>query len=130
MARTGDGPRGVTELDQLIGRRLRAARQLKKLSQDQLGALVGVTFQQIQKYERGANRIASSRLWQLSRALDLPITYFYPSDGEEAFDDLLAELDLPVDLDADAARNVLQSLAKANPRVRSRVVELITAIGG
>ncbi len=65
------------EVDAHVGLRLREARTLKKLSQTDLGKLVGLTFQQIQKYENGANRIGASRLWHLSQILELPVSYFF-----------------------------------------------------
>ncbi len=64
-------------VDVHVGQRLRLRRALMGLSQERLAELVGVTFQQIQKYERGANRIGSSRLYELSRVLAVPIDYFF-----------------------------------------------------
>jgi len=70
--------------DAEIGRRIRALRLERGLSQTDLGNLLGVTFQQIQKYERGANRIGSSRLHQFSKVLDVPVAYFFHGlDGED-----------------------------------------------
>lgn len=65
------------DIDAHIGEQLRAIRIQKKLSQEKLGVGVGVTFQQIQKYERGTNRIAASRLYQFSKFLKVPISEFY-----------------------------------------------------
>lgn len=65
------------DIDAHIGEQLRAIRTQKNLSQEKLGAGVGVTFQQIQKYERGTNRIAASRLYQFSKFLSVPIPEFY-----------------------------------------------------
>ncbi len=67
----------ASEKDAHIGRRLLQARVSKGLSQDDLGSMVGVSFQQIQKYEKGLNRIGSGRLWDLSVALSVPIAYFF-----------------------------------------------------
>ena len=64
-------------IDVHVGQRVRARRQVLGLSQSQLGAELGVTFQQVQKYERGTNRIGSSRLFRISRVLDVPISYFF-----------------------------------------------------
>jgi transcriptional regulator with XRE-family HTH domain len=64
-------------IDVLLGRRLRNRRRLMGLTQGQLAQLVGVRFQQIQKYEAGANRISAARLWRLSQALDVPASYFF-----------------------------------------------------
>ncbi len=65
------------DIDTHLGKRLRRRRRLLGLTQQQLAGTVGVRFQQIQKYECGANRISASRLWQLSEALEVPVGYFY-----------------------------------------------------
>jgi transcriptional regulator with XRE-family HTH domain len=72
----------ANEIDLHLGRRLRRRRRLLGLTQQQLAAAVGIRFQQIQKYECGANRISAARLWQLSLALEVPIIYFYDGLGE------------------------------------------------
>ena len=69
-----DGPHPV---DVNVGKRLRVRRTLLGMSQEKLGDALGITFQQLQKNERGANRIGSSRLFELSRILDVPISYFF-----------------------------------------------------
>ncbi len=69
-----DGPHPV---DVNVGKRLRVHRTLLGMSQEKLGDALGITFQQLQKNERGANRIGSSRLFELSRILDVPISYFF-----------------------------------------------------
>jgi transcriptional regulator with XRE-family HTH domain len=66
-----------SDIDVHLGKRLRRRRRLLGLTQQQLAGTVGVRFQQIQKYECGANRISASRLWQLSEALEVPVGYFY-----------------------------------------------------
>ncbi|MDP1873091.1 helix-turn-helix domain-containing protein [Phenylobacterium sp.] len=70
------------EIDVHLGKRLRRRRRLLGLTQQQLAGACGVRFQQIQKYECGANRISAARLWQLSEALEVPVAYFY--DGLSA----------------------------------------------
>lgn len=60
-----------------VGRRVRAARMAKGMSQTGLGKALGLSFQQIQKYENGSNRIGSSRLWDISNLLDTPIDFFF-----------------------------------------------------
>ena len=67
----------AAEIDLHLGRRLRRRRRLLGLTQQQLGERVGVRFQQIQKYECGANRLSAARLWELAEALETPVTYFY-----------------------------------------------------
>lgn len=71
-------------IDVHLGRRLRRRRRLLGLTQQQLAVQVGVRFQQIQKYECGANRLGAARLWELSEALKTPISYFYDGLGEES----------------------------------------------
>ena len=70
------------QIDLHLGKRLRRRRRLLGLTQQQLASAVGVRFQQIQKYECGANRISAARLWELAEALEVPINYFY--EGLEA----------------------------------------------
>jgi transcriptional regulator with XRE-family HTH domain len=72
------------DIDVHLGRRLRRRRRLLGLTQQQLAGSVGVRFQQIQKYECGANRISAARLWQLSEALEVPVGYFYDGLSEAA----------------------------------------------
>ncbi len=66
-----------------VGSRLRQRRQLLGLSQEKLGEAIGLTFQQVQKYERGANRIGASRLYELSRVLDVPVGFFFDEMSRE-----------------------------------------------
>src|SRR3954470_17706708 len=64
-------------MDIHVGSRVRLRRTLCGLSQEKLGDAIGLTFQQVQKYERGANRISASRLFALSQALDVPVSFFF-----------------------------------------------------
>lgn len=77
-------PRKSTEtpdaVDIHVGERVRAERVRRDLSQSELGAAIGVTFQQVQKYERGANRISASMLARIAKALDTAIADFFPLD--------------------------------------------------
>jgi len=72
--RASDGPNPI---DVQVGSRVRLRRNMLGLSQEKLGQMIGLTFQQVQKYERGANRISASRLYELSRVLDVPILFFF-----------------------------------------------------
>jgi transcriptional regulator with XRE-family HTH domain len=72
-----EGAHVGNDIDLHLGKRLRRRRRLLGLTQQQLAATVGVRFQQIQKYECGANRISAARLWRLSEALEVPVAYFY-----------------------------------------------------
>lgn len=75
---TGNSKR-ANSVDAHIGLRVRTRRMLVGMSQEKLGELLKVTFQQIQKYERGANRVSASRLFQLAKVLGVPISYFFDS---------------------------------------------------
>jgi len=64
-------------IDVHVGARVRLRRTLMGMSQEKLGEAIGLTFQQVQKYERGANRVGASRLFDLSRVLDVPVSFFF-----------------------------------------------------
>ena len=71
-------------VDEHVGNRIRVRRTLLGMSQEKLGEALGLTFQQVQKYEKGANRVSASRLFQLSKILKVPVSYFFenmPSDA-------------------------------------------------
>lgn len=76
----------TNEIDFYVGKRLRRRRRLLGLTQQVLGDKVGIRFQQIQKYECGANRISAARLFELSEALSVPIQYFYEGLMEDEVD--------------------------------------------
>jgi transcriptional regulator with XRE-family HTH domain len=67
----------ATEVDVHVGKRLRVRRSLLSLSQEKLAEAIGLTFQQVQKYERGMNRISAGRLYQFSKILNVPVGYFF-----------------------------------------------------
>jgi len=75
MANEKDGRPSPVDIH--VGARIRLRRTLLGLSQERLGDALGLTFQQVQKYERGLNRVGASRLFDLSRILDVPISFFY-----------------------------------------------------
>ena len=64
-------------IDVHVGNRIRLRRTLLGLSQEKLAALLGLTFQQVQKYERGMNRVGASRLWDIGKVLEVPINFFF-----------------------------------------------------
>jgi len=70
-------------VDMHVGKRVRLRRTLLGMSQEQLGTELNITFQQVQKYERGANRISASRLWDISQILDVPISYFFDDMSQD-----------------------------------------------
>lgn len=124
-------------IDVHVGNRLRQRRTLLGMSQEKLGEAIGLTFQQVQKYERGMNRIGSSRLFDLSRVLDVPVSYFFEEMSAETAERSparqagLSELPpMPYEHEPDpmAKRETLE-LVRAyyritDPRVRKRLFEL------
>jgi len=83
-------------VDVHVGKRVRHRRWLVGMSQQQLAEKVGIKFQQIQKYETGANRISASRLWDISEAMDVPVNFFF--EGLDDQNDVVAEGQVPSDL--------------------------------
>ena len=79
------------EMDVHVGQRLRVRRSLLGLSQEKLAESIGLTFQQIQKYERGTNRVSAGRLYDLSKILDVPVSYFFEQFGKVDLDSYAAE---------------------------------------
>ncbi|PLW77933.1 helix-turn-helix domain-containing protein [Cohaesibacter celericrescens] len=70
-------PKSSNENDIYVGSRVRIARQLSNISQEKLGDQLGISFQQIQKYEKGSNRISASKLIDISRTLNVPVAWFF-----------------------------------------------------
>ncbi len=102
-------------VDVHVGHRVRLRRTLLGMSQEKLGKALGLTFQQVQKYERGVNRIGSSRLYRLSQILDVPVSFF--------FDDMPA-------LDEGAAPGLGEGPAEPfekDPMVKRETLELVRA---
>ena len=115
----------LNKIDVHVGARLRQKRQLMGLSQERLGQQVGLTFQQIQKYERGTNRISASRLWQLAKLMGVPVGYFY-----DDFADMPPDTDpaaAAADRDAINTATALKRIGDA--RVRNSVRGLIGVLG-
>jgi len=71
----------ANSIDENVGMQLRQRRALMGFSQEKLAEQVGITFQQIQKYENGANRISASRLYEFSKVLDIPVNFFFESSN-------------------------------------------------
>ena len=71
-------------IDVYVGGRIRMRRLYRDMRQEELARKLGLTFQQVQKYESGANRVSASRLWEIAAILEMPIPYFFPPEGREA----------------------------------------------
>lgn len=141
--RTPDG--SPNPIDIHVGHRLRTRRQMMGLSQEKLAALLGLTFQQVQKYERGMNRIGCSRLWDIANILGVDINFFFAEIDEQTNSqsprnqvltpELLSELEIaqviPVDpLHRQEAMELVNAYYKINNReVAEQFRELIIKIG-
>ena len=114
------GPRPV---DVHVGGRVRACRTLIGMSQEELGKPVGLTFQQIQKYETGRDRIAASRLWQFSLILGQPISWFFEGIGERKRkgDELVAKRE---------TLQLVRYLSACDPGVQKHLAAMINAVAG
>ena len=119
-----------------VGKRVRMRRTLMGMSQTKLGDALGLTFQQVQKYENGSNRIGASRLYQISQILAVPVSYFF-----EEMDQLTAVANENAPATGEAlprgdlvAKRETLELVRAyyrivSPRVRRGIVDMIRAIG-
>ncbi len=95
LQRTKTSARGPDHRDAEVGRRIRAQRLSKGLSQTDLGRRLGVSFQQVQKYEKGFNRVGAGRLQAISEVLEVPITFFYAADTTESASPATADRESP-----------------------------------
>jgi transcriptional regulator with XRE-family HTH domain len=120
-------------IDKHVGARVRMRRLLIGMSQEKLGTALGITFQQIQKYEKGANRIGASRLQQMSDVLGVPVAYFFEDAQGEALPPGFSS-DKKGDYVADflATSEGLQltkSFMKVkDAKVRRRIVDLVSSL--
>ena len=121
-------------IDVRVGARLRLRRNMLGLSQEKLGEMIGLTFQQVQKYERGANRIGASRLHELSRVLDVPMAFFFddtdpvraPAMGVTKSQSEASEVDLLGK--PEASELVRAYLAIEDTAIRQRFHDLVDAL--
>lgn len=118
-------------IDIHVGNRVRARRRLLGITQEKLGDALGLTFQQVQKYERGSNRISASRLFELSRILAVPVSYFY--EGVDAAGAVLPEVAAtPFEAEQLSSRET-HDLLRAyyglpDPQVRRRFLDLLRSL--
>lgn len=119
----------VLQEDVDIGRRIRLQRVNKGMSQSDLGAACGVTFQQIQKYEKGANRVGGGRLKQIADALSVTPAYFFASNGKANGDEVATSETLDL-LTKPGALRLLRSYAKLSPARRDAVSRVCVMMAG
>lgn len=117
-------PRSATDVDAYIGERIRQARIEKGFSQSDLGEAIGVSFQQVQKIERGMNRIAASRCVAMARAFEKPISFFMP--GGDNGDAHKHDPSMSKFLTTREGQEVATKFFKLTPTQRATVVDMIT----
>ncbi|THD74441.1 MAG: helix-turn-helix domain-containing protein [Phenylobacterium sp.] len=130
MDKLGEADNGANPIDRHVGLRIRMRRKELGLSQERLADAVGLTFQQIQKYERAANRVSASKLWELARALDAPVTYFYEglAEAEAADGPVPREGMQDFLMSSDGLELAIAFPRISQPRLRRKLVELIRAL--
>ncbi len=124
-------------VDVHVGRRVRVRRTLLGLSQEKLGEALDLTFQQVQKYERGTNRISASRLYQIGHLLDVPVSYFFEEMTEpetpQAAEIQRVETTEKSEQDPLITRETLELVRAyyriSNPKARRHLFELTKALG-
>ncbi|HRJ69376.1 MAG TPA: helix-turn-helix domain-containing protein [Beijerinckiaceae bacterium] len=122
-------------VDKHVGSRVRMRRILIGMSQEKLGEALNLTFQQVQKYEKGTNRIGASRLQQIAQVLGVPVTYLFEgapqerSDGDVAFAEP-RQADYSFDLlsTPDGVQLAKAFMSIEDPKLRRRVVDLVNTL--
>ncbi|MDZ4373770.1 MAG: helix-turn-helix transcriptional regulator [Phenylobacterium sp.] len=120
-----EGPHPV---DRHVGLRIRMRRKEMGVSQERLAEALGITFQQVQKYERGANRVSASKLWEIAAALKTPVAYFYDGLGDQ--ETLAAQRDAAQDfmLSPEGIELMAAFPRISEPTIRRKIVELVRVV--
>jgi transcriptional regulator with XRE-family HTH domain len=133
---TGAAKRAPNPTDEHVGRRVRMRRKMLAMSQGKLGDALGITFQQVQKNENGTNRIAASRLQQISHILQVPIAFFFEGApnasaprGPHRSELSIAQIDDFVS-DSDGLRLIGAFMRIDNAHLRRKIVMLVQEIAG
>jgi transcriptional regulator with XRE-family HTH domain len=119
-------------IDVQVGARVRQRRTLLGMSQTHLGKAVGLTFQQVQKYENGANRISASRLFEFAKVLDVPVSFFFDAMPKEATKPAAKHVAPPKGKDELTKRETLE-LVRAyykitDPAVRKAISDMVRSM--
>ena len=122
--------RNPTEVDAYVGRRIRTSRMLIGMSQERLGELLGLTFQQVQKYEKGVNRVGAGRLFELAEIVGVPVSYFYKDIVTESSETTNERAKRGTDflLTNEGVQLMEGFMSIKEPKVRRRILELIQAL--
>jgi transcriptional regulator with XRE-family HTH domain len=122
---------GPNPIDRHVGLRIRLRRKELGLSQEKLAESIGLTFQQIQKYERAANRVSASKLWALARVLQISVSYFYEGLGqaEDAMTALAPDPSVHDFLLTSEGIELASLFGRIrHPKLRRKILELIRAM--
>jgi transcriptional regulator with XRE-family HTH domain len=120
-------------IDKHVGSRVRMRRMMLKMSQEKLGEALGLTFQQVQKYEKGTNRVGASRLQQIAQILQVPVAFFFegaPSQVAPAADAPSASFVSEFLASAEGLALTEAFMRIKNPKMRRRIVDLVEEIAG
>jgi transcriptional regulator with XRE-family HTH domain len=122
-------------IDKHVGSRVRMRRMMLSMSQEKLGGALGLTFQQVQKYEKGTNRIGASRLQQISHILQVPVAFFFEGAPTALPSEGMSEAPSPSYVSDFLATSDGLALTKAfmeikEPKLRRRIVDLVEEIAG
>ena len=121
--------------DKHVGARVRMRRMMLKMSQEKLGDALGLTFQQVQKYEKGTNRIGASRLQHISNILQVPVSFFFEGGPHLSEHSGMSEAPSPAYVSDFLATSDGLALTKSfmkikNGKLRRRIVELVEQVAG
>jgi transcriptional regulator with XRE-family HTH domain len=120
---------GIHPVDRFVGQKLRLARTARKLSQTQLGEASGITFQQVQKYEKGTNRVSASRLFEFAKLLGVEVSYFFEGASEPGEEPQLKELPAPPFEMARVDVDILKALWDIkDSSLKKKLLALITSL--
>ena len=132
---------GPDPIDIHVGKRLKQRRVLLGMSQEKLAASLGITFQQIQKYENGSNRVGASRLFQIGKVLDAPVSFFFdgysPSGKSTPLTEAFAQIaedtpDLAEEEDLMNRKETLELVrayyAIPNPKIRKKMLDMLRSL--
>ncbi len=129
--KTTTSPKRPNSTDTYVGSRVRMRRKILGMSQEKLGEQLGISFQQVQKYEKGTNRIGASRLQTISQILEMPISYFFPQEpaaadgmGESAQSDYVSDFMM-----SSEGIELNRAFAQIkDPKLRRKVIDLVRTL--
>ncbi|MER9963285.1 helix-turn-helix domain-containing protein [Mesorhizobium sp. M0045] len=136
LVQTGSRPKKASSphhADQHVGKQIATVRVQSDVSQGQLARAIGISFQQLQKYENASNRVSASMLYEIASTLGVPVSRFFeglPGNGQKSEEAKPLPVDERLNFIASAeGRRLIEGLVKLPPRVRGRISALIAALG-